>query len=104
MDYNTDWRGVPQQSKTATVMRTRFVENASVIHVDRAFIRGSTVSGFFKVVNGAEVQARVGKRRIEVECLWFGRKPLNSWMNLTLLSEPTFLNGYSGNVALDIRR
>ena len=104
MDYNTDWRDIPQQSKTATVIRSRFVEDASVIYTDKAFIRGSTVSGFFKVAHGAEVKVRAGKRRIEVECLWFGRKPRSTWMNLTLLSEPKFLHGYSGNVALDIRR
>lgn len=104
MDYNTNWREIPKQSRSASVSRRRLVENASVIRVDKAFIRGSTVSGFFKLAQGAEVKTYAGKRRIEVECLWFGRKPRYTWMNLTLLSEPMFLCGYTGEVALDIRR
>lgn len=104
MHYNTDWRDIPRQAKTASIKRKRFVDNAAVIQLDKGFIRGSTVGGFFKLAEGADVKTYAGKRRIEVECLWFGRKPRYSWMNLTLLSDPNFLYGYSGEVALDIRR
>ena len=104
MDYKTDWTGVPHTAKTAKVVRERHVENSKVIRVDNAYIRGSTVSGYFKLASEAVVKTYAGKRRIEVECLWFGRKPATSWMNITLLSEPEFINGYTGKVALDVRR
>ena len=104
MKYNTEWNCIPRQCKTATILRHRFIENAAVINVEEAFIRGSKVSGFFKLADGASIKNFAGKRRIEVECLWFGRKPRFTWMNLTLHTEPKFLYGYSGKVALDIRR
>lgn len=103
MNRKTDWTNVPQQSKKATVRRTRLVENASVVHVGQAFIRGSTVSGCFKLAKGADIKAHKDKKRIEVECLWFGCKPKTTWMHITLLREVHFFYGYSGKVAFDIR-
>lgn len=103
MNYNTDWSDTPKSAKRARVQRMRFVENAQVILVDKAYIRGSIVGGWFKLVEGAHIQRYKHTQRIEVECLWFGRKPKTSWMHITLLCEPKFFYGYTGKVALDLR-
>ena len=102
--YNTDWTGVPVICSTARVQQTAATVLARVVHLDKAFIRGSIVSGTFKVAPAAQIKTRANKRRIEVECLWFGRKPKTSWMHLTILSEPRFEECYSKEVAWNIER
>jgi hypothetical protein len=101
--YSTDWTGVPMTATTATPRKLLPVRNARVVHLTKAFIRGSVVSGTFKVAEGAEVKTYAGKRRIEVECLWFGCKPPTTWMNITILCNPRFEENYSGDVVWDIR-
>jgi len=100
---STEWTGIPTKSKTASVKDHAPVRNVRVVHLSKATIRNSQVSGVFKVAEGAEVKTYAGKRRIEVECLWFGRKPPTTWMNITILCTPRFDENYSGNVAWDIR-
>ena len=101
--YNTDWTGVPMLSKTATPKEHRQVTNARVVYLKKATIRLATVSGYFKLAEGAVVKPYAGKQRIEVECLWFGRKPPSTWMNITLLSKPEFIDNHTGDVVWDIR-
>ncbi len=99
---NTDWTGVPMTSKTAKPTKPVPVKNARVVYLKKAFIRGSEVSGTFLLADNAEVKSYAGRRRIEVQCLWFNRKPKTTWMNLTLLSEPVFKNNFNGEVVGNI--
>ena len=101
--YSTDWTGVPKTSKTAKEQGHTPVRNARVVYLKKATIRGAVVSGYFKLAEGAVIKTYGGKQRIEVECLWFGRKPPSSWMNITLLSKPEFIDNYTGEVVWDIR-
>ena len=100
--YNTDWSEIPDTCTTATVQKTQRVNGARVVHLAKAGIRRSEVSGTFKLAEGAEVKTLWGQRRIMVECLWFGRKPKTTWMHLAVLSTPRFENDYSGEVVSDI--
>lgn len=100
---NTDWTGIPTTSLAAKPSEFKPVKNARVVIVKKAFIRGSEVSGTFLLAEGAEVKTYAGRRRIEVQCLWFGRKPKTTWMNVTLLSEPQFDNKYSGPIVTNIK-
>ena len=101
--YNTDWTGVPMLSKKASPKTPLNVRDARVVYLKKATIRKAVVSGYFKLAEGAEVKPYAGKQRIEVECLWFGRKPPSTWMNITLLSKPEFNDHYTGEVVWDIR-
>ncbi len=101
---STDWTGVPTTYPAAEVRELKKVSNASVVKLSKAFIRGSEVSGTFLLADGAEVRSYAGRQRIEVQCLWFGRKPKTTWMNITLLCAPKFDLNYTGEVAWDIRK
>jgi hypothetical protein len=101
--YNTDWTSIPLLSKTASPKKHISVRNALVVFFKKATIRNAVVSGYFKLAEGADVKTYAGKQRIEVECLWFGRKPRTTWMNITLLSKPEFNDNYTGEVVWDIR-
>jgi len=101
---STNWEGVPNLCKDASVKEQTDVKNARVVYLAKASIRNATVSGYFKVAEDAEVKTYAGKRRIEVECLWFGCKPPTSWMNLAILSTPKFEDGYSKKVNWNIAK
>ena len=102
--YNTDWTGVPMLSTTATTKEHVHVRNTRVVFFKKATIRNAVVSGYFKLAEDAEIKSYADKRRIEVECLWFGRKPPTTWMNITMLSKPEFIDNYTGDVVWDIRK
>lgn len=99
---STDWEGVPSLSTRASVKEKKEVKNARVVYLSKASIRNAVVSGYFKVAEGAEVKTFGGKRRIEVECLWFGCKPPSTWMHLTISCTPKFETSFSGAVAWNI--
>jgi hypothetical protein len=101
---STNWEGIPSLSTRTTVKEKREVKNARVVYLSKASIRNAVVSGYFKVAEGAEVKTFGGKRRIEVECLWFGCKPPTCWMNITILSTSRFENGYSNTVNWNIAK
>jgi len=102
---STDWTGVPTTYPAAAVTEPKSVSNASVVKLSKAFIRGSEITnGVFLLADGAEVKSYAGRQRIEVQCLWFGKKPKATWMNITRLSAPKFDLNYTGPVAWDIRK
>ena len=101
MTPNTDWTGIPHTCYTAEP-RYKTVSNAKVVTLSKAFIRGSEVSGTFVLADGAVVRTYAGRQRIEVQCLWFGRKPPSTWMNVTLRSKPVFNNNFDGKVVYDL--
>jgi hypothetical protein len=102
---STDWTGAPTTYGAAAVKEHKSVSNASVVKLSKAFIRGSEITnGVFLLADGAEVRSYAGRQRIEVQCLWFGRKPKTTWMNITLLCAPKFDSSYTGDVAWDIRK
>ena len=103
-DYSTNWDNTPDICKTAKVVNRITVRNARVVYLAKAFIRGSTVGGHFKLAEGATVKTYGGKRRIEVECLWFGCKPPSTWMNISILSNPVFKDRYGEEVVWNIAK
>lgn len=101
----TDWDGIPHTHRNARVLEDDYaVRNARVIHLSKASIRCTKVSGTFLLAPDAEMKTYAGKQRIEVQCLWFGRKPPTSWMHITVLSSPRYEDNYSGTVVWNIGR
>lgn len=104
--FNTDWTGIRHVDAMAQIVSHRAVRNARVVEVTNGSIRSAKISGVFQLANHADdpVKTRSGKRQVEVQCLWYGRKPLSTWMHLTLLGECTISENYSGAVVADIGR
>ena len=101
----TDWDDIPNTHRNAQILEDDYpVRNARVIHLSRASIRCTEVSGTFLLAPDAGMQTYAGKQRIEVQCLWFGRKPPTSWMHITVLSSPQYEDNYTGKVVWNIGR
>jgi hypothetical protein len=103
-DYSTDLDQTPTTCKAAKVVRHKPVRYARFVYLAKAFIRGVTVSGHFKLAESSTVKKYAGKRRIEAECLWFGCKPPSTWMNITILSNPVLKDMYSEQVVWNITK
>ena len=101
---STDWTGIRTGDPLAEVIESKPVEGKRVVHLAKATIREAIVSGVFELAEGAKVKTYAGRRRIEVKCLWYGRKPSTTWMNLTILSPAKIQDGYSGSVNWNIAR
>jgi hypothetical protein len=86
MPENTDWTGIPKTDPEAKPVEWRLEQSNRVIHIADGFIRGATVSGHFRLAEVSEPirETPSGKLRAQVECLWYGRKPPNTWMHITL--------------------
>ncbi len=102
--WNTDWTGIKVVDRKA---RPRFasVSDAHVVYVERGSIRGAEFAYAHFVVAGAALKhSRHGaKTRVEVQCLWHGRKPKVTWMNVTCGTPPVEKVGYTGEVITDFR-
>jgi hypothetical protein len=100
----TDWDNIPHQTPNARIVDYKDVKNARVIHLTKATIRNCEVSGTFLLAAGAEMKTYAGRQRIEVQCLWFGRKPYTTWMHITVLGGVRHQDNYFGKVVWDIGR
>lgn len=106
MPWNTDWTEVPDTDPNAEVIFGRNVTNAHVVWVAQATIRGAVVANaHFLVADPQTVgQPFRGRPAVEVQCLWYGRKPPTTWMHLTLLGRYVEKRRYTGPIATDFRR
>lgn len=102
--WNTNWTGIKVVDRKA---RPRFasVSDAHVVYVERDSIRGAQFADAHFVVAGPALKrGRYGsKTRVEVQCLWHGRKPKVTWMNVTCATLPVEKVGYTGEVITDFR-
>lgn len=102
--WNTDWTGIRFVDRKATT-RSATVTKAHVVFIKRGSIRGAHFEDAHFVVAG-EVLRRTekrGKPRVEVQCLWHGRKPHTTWMHVAYEDEPVEKPDYSGEVVTDFR-
>lgn len=106
--YNTDWTGIRLTDPKATVIEWGpATPGARCIYVPKATIRLAVIEGgVFQLDDKIEEPIRMlrGKRCAVVRCLWYGRKPLVTWMHLTLLSGYEKRNNYRGDVVTNIGR
>lgn len=100
----TDWDNIPHKTPNARIVEHKDIKNARVIHITEATIRNCEVSGTFLLAPGAEMKSYAGRQRIEVQCLWFGRKPHTTWMHITVLGSVRYENNFTGEVIWDIGR
>ena len=100
---NTDWIGVPHTDKNATIKRHRKVLDVLAIRVFNASIRSAVVSDVFELADiTTPLSCSNGKIQAEVKCFWNERKPLTSWMHLSLEQEWEIIRNFTGNVADNI--
>ncbi len=105
--YNTDWTGIRLTDPKATVIEWGpATPGARCIYVPKATIRRAVVEGGVFQLDDIENPIRIlrGKQRAVVRCLWYGRKPLVTWMHLTLLSKYEERKNYRGKVVTNIAR
>ena len=83
----TDWDSIPHTDPNAKPTDWKPAPTGrSVVHVRQATIRNATIHNeYFLLVDDYKVQQRSnGAERLEVECLWYGRRPKVTWMNITV--------------------
>ena len=104
MEWNTDWTGIPPTDRKATPRWAR-VANAHVVFVPSGSLRKARFVNAHFVVAGLTLRRtkKQGKPRVEVQCLWHGRKPTKTWMHIAYEAEPVEKANYSGEVVSDFR-
>ena len=104
--WNTNWTGVRTLDAKAIVVETVPSEPGTVIYVPECKIRNATIENVcFQVAPGGRgFHTYDGKERVEVLCLWYGRKPPSSWMNITLPSGYKTLKDKSVEIVRNIAR
>lgn len=104
--YSTNWTGVPHTDKRAHVIGTEAVKNAHVVRLTKASIRCAIIeNAHFEVADVNDIYSTYGgNQRVEVQCLWYGKKPPNTWMHLTHLGECEEVRQFSGEVVCNIGR
>lgn len=103
---NTDWSDGVFTDPGARVVAHEQVEGVRAVRISRGTIRSAKVADVFELASESTQpkETQSGKLRVEVKCLWFGRKPPKSWMHITVLGTAEVLENYSGLVAVDIAR
>jgi hypothetical protein len=95
---------VPPTHEKAVPCQPKSVVHAMAVRVVRGFVRGSVVEGIFLLADTPQPFAYHEKMlRVEVKCLWFGQKPSDSWMQITLLGYAELLRDYHGEVFTNIQ-
>ena len=107
-ENDRDWTGIrPTDPHAVPIEHCKVRKGTPVIQVHHARIRQAEVSGYFELANGeASFNTFAGKRRAEVKCYWYGKRPASGkcWMNLTLADNPTVHTEYEGEVIVNIGR
>lgn len=103
-EYNTDWNSVPNTHPNAKPESYRQVKNVLAVLIHEGFLRGSTFNDcYFEVADCPQpFDTFDGKTRVEVQVLWFGRKPATTWAHITLNDKYELLRNYSGEVVNNI--
>ena len=106
MEPSIDWTDVVHTCQSAVPTSMRHVTSAPAIEVINASIRNACVSGVFQIANvpAPFKTLKNGQMRVEVNCLWFGRKPPTTWMHITLSGEWELHQHYTGPVVENISR
>jgi hypothetical protein len=89
-------------SKAEIIAHTKF-NGKLAIEVKNAYIRKAKISGIFQI---AEVDnpftVKNGVLRVEVECMWEGKKPKSSWMHLIIKNKYKILLNHKGSVVSNV--
>jgi hypothetical protein len=103
---NTDWSDVVFTDRRARVVAYEQAEGMRAVRISQGTIRSAPVADVFELAESSTQPKETpgGKLRVEVKCLWYGRKPPNSWMHITILGTAEVLENYSGPVAVNIAR
>jgi hypothetical protein len=94
---NTDPRAKPNKFKPAPVGRT-------IVRVRRASYRNAIFDGVFVVANSKDPHGRnrLGHATLEVECHWYGWRPITRWIRITLSDAPEYLKDYKADVVTNL--
>lgn len=101
-DMNTDEEdpsnGAPHTNAKAKPIKWKLApSNRKVIEVKNALYRNAVLSGKFLIAQtvNAYGTSKDGHKTIEVECYWYGWKPKNRWIRITLTNEEKEVEDYS---------
>ena len=102
--WNTDWTGIRRTDPKAKPTYTK-VNNAHVVYIASGSIRMAPFENAHFLIAGPVLRwtQKQGKRRVEVQCLWHGRKPPKTWMHVAYDVEPVEKKDYSGEVVSDFK-
>ena len=106
-NINTDWDGILHTDKRAHPNATRNVRNVRAVRISNGSIRSAQVTDRVFELAAAAVdpfKMYAGCRRVEVKCLWYGRKPPTTWMHLTIIGTCEVIPNYTGPVVSDFGR
>lgn len=96
----------PNTCKTAIVVDTKQVKNATVISVQNATYRYATISGVFALADGQSLKlGKAGKMKASVYVRWFGHRIPTDLPTITFeAANAKMLTGYDGEVVADIAK
>lgn len=97
----------PSTSPAATERSTKSVNNQRVIKVINAMYRDAVVSGTFLLAPSVKLPlGKVGKKRIQVYCCWYGHKlPSKRGISLLVqLASAQVNESFSGEVVSNIAK
>jgi len=100
---NTNFGGVRSLDAAAQPNPTIPMKGVFAIEIIGGKIRRAKVSSVFKIAKiDKPFSVRSGRLRVCVECLWKGRKPRTTWMNITLGRVWKIQCNYDGEICVDI--
>lgn len=87
----------PHTAPYAKVKDTKSVVDSRVIKCDSVFYREATFGGVFLLAGKSNVRYKDGKTYALVDMFWHGWKPQRGSCRITLLSDFTIDEHYTGN-------
>jgi hypothetical protein len=77
-----------------------------IVFIKGASYRNAVFDGYFVVADSADPHGRnkTGQETIDLECYWYGWRPIRRWIRVTVPSPPEYLEGYKGKVVTRIGR
>lgn len=104
-----DWDATkcPSTSPTAIEKQPKSVSNQRVIKVINATYRDAVVSGYFVLAPSVKLPlGKVGKKRVQVYCCWYGHKlPSKRGISLLVqLASAQVNESFSGEVVSNIAK
>jgi hypothetical protein len=106
LDPSTESKAPRTDADAKPIAWSKPKQGRRVIWVKNASYRNAVISGEFMVAEGSDVETIVDGKviKIQVEATWFGWKPDNSWLHLSLTDECEELPHYTSTVISNIGR
>ena len=99
------WVGAANTNPKAVIIDYNNFDGELAIEVKNARIREAKVSGIFQIAKIENPFTIVkGELKVEVVCLWDGKKPKTTWTHLSIKNKYKLLTSHEGQVVSNIGR